>query len=71
MQDSPRGRGVFLDPAPSDRAVAAGARGAKWLIMVVQKIRQLRTQNITSSRGKHSAVRTLECSTLHPDFKLL
>ena len=52
-------------------AERGGAPGAVLLIIVVQKMRQLRMQNTAISFASRSAVRSLAVSTRQPDFRIL
>ena len=47
------------------------AFGAERLIMVIQKIRQLRMQRTATRFASRSAVRSLASSTRQPDFRIL
>jgi hypothetical protein len=52
-------------------AERGGASGTILLIIVVQKMRQLRMQNTAISLVSRSAVRSRAASTRQPDFRIL
>jgi hypothetical protein len=69
--------GLSVTSASSSRssilvnASSGGASGAARLIMVIQKMRQLRMQRTANRFTSRSAVLSFDSSALQPDFRIL